>query len=87
MLNCVLHIFLRFFAFSECVKFDSNCPYIDALILTPLLTPLDSVQNGLKRSKMVKSYIFKFCEVPKTLDFQHFSHMDQTGVDTTVKSL
>lgn len=85
---------LIFFTILKCVKFDSNCPYVTSHVdpnspcfLTPLLTPLDSVQNGLKRSKMVKSYIFKFCEVPKTLDFQHFSHMDQTGVDTTVKSL
>ena len=76
MLNCVLPIFLRFFAFSECVKFDSNCPYIDALILTPNLTPFIMVLNGLKRSKVVKTYIFKFCEVPKTLDFQHFSQVD-----------
>ena len=88
-----LRVSLIFYDY-ECVKFDSNCPYMTTRIdpnspcfLTPILTPLDSVQNGLKRSKMVKSYIFKFCEVPKTLDFQHFSHMDQTGVDTTVKSL
>ena len=82
-----LYASLIFYDF-ECVKFDSNCPHMTPHIdpnspyfLTPILTTLDSVQNGLKRSKMVKSYIFKFCEVPKTLDFQHFSHMDQTGVE------
>ena len=43
-----------FFTIFGCAKFDSNCPYVTPHIdpnspyfLTPILTPLDSVRNGL----------------------------------------
>ena len=65
-----------FFTILECIKFDSNCPYIiscydpnSPCFLTPILTPLDSVQNGLKRSKTVKIHILQSLKPLKTLDF------------------
>ena len=64
------------FYYYECVKFDPNCPYAiscydpnSPCFLTPILTPLDSVQNGLKRSVTVKIHILQSLKPLKTLDF------------------